>query len=142
MSIWNIEEKVICVSCNKSPAIRKYLCLCGNCYRREKYRRNSKSSYQRKNFTHIFDSEKKFHSLFPNMLFHPVNFYFNESRYSPDFYDPQENVFYEVSSSPQAFYFQKRNIEKMSKYFPKIKIVVVKPDGSKYISRPRKEGKK
>lgn len=76
------------------------------------------------------EGEKNFSRSHPGMPYHPANFYFNGTKYSPDFYDPVRNVFFEVAATRQAFHQIKNKINEMKKHFPRVLIRVVNPDGS------------
>ena len=58
------------------------------------------------------------------------HFRFNGTSYTPDFFDPLNNIYYEVSGTRQAYHANKNKIVAFRKAYPKVNLLVVKPDGT------------
>lgn len=59
------------------------------------------------------------------LIYQPCAFRFNGTSYNPDFYDPQENVFFEIVGSRQAFHQNKKKIELFHIKYPYIKLEII-----------------
>jgi hypothetical protein len=70
----------------------------------------------------------------PTFLYQPANFYIDDTKYSPDFYDPLHNEFFEVIGSRQRFEQLKDKLRRFKELFPKIKLNVCSPNGTPYHS--------
>lgn len=56
-------------------------------------------------------------------------------KYRPDFHDPNENVYYEVIGTRQAYYQNREKIKKFLGLRPDIVLKYVNPDGTEYYSK-------
>ena len=84
----------------------------------------------------MIKSEKQFADFLESQgktYFHqPKTFRFNSTSYRPDFYCPEDNIYYEVKT-----YLSHKDVQKLlsfKKYFPNIKLKVVSPNGFPYYS--------
>ncbi len=64
--------------------------------------------------------------------YEPMRFILSESTYRPDFYCPDNDTFYEVANTRQAFNFQRKKYERFVQEYPHIKFVIVHPSGELY----------
>jgi DNA-binding XRE family transcriptional regulator len=53
-------------------------------------------------------------------------------KYLPDFYCPEENIYYEVVGTRQAYHHNKHKYILMQKEYPTIDFKIVNPDGSTF----------
>jgi hypothetical protein len=139
MSKWNSDQKIMCSTCAKRPAIIKYNRLCSRCEsKRWRTTRGSEFSETKISDPTIRKFQHKAEILFsqshPSCLYQPTNFYFNGGRYTPDFYDPMNNRFYEVIGSRQRFEQLKYKIKKFREIFPNIDLILCYSDGKPYRS--------
>lgn len=151
---WNLEGKILCSICLKRPAKYKKVVQCHTCYHKDyvaSWQKNNPRYGKVKKKWGVIDlpgphmtkngliiehgSEITFARLFPNFIYWPANFKVrgDSKNYSPDFYDPEGNVFYEVIGTFQAYHANKGKIEEFRKIFPKIILKLVMADGSEFI---------
>jgi len=134
-----MENILLCKICNKRPIFIKKWEMCEACYRMA-YRKGQlkieKMGYKDKSSPTINKLEHEGEISFVNnyfkgreYLYHPVLFHLNGLRYTPDFYDPINNTFIEVSATRQAYHANKTKFELLKKYFPKINFEIRKPSG-------------
>jgi len=64
-----------------------------------------------------------------NWISHPATFHFDGSKYSPDFYDAERNVFIEVSATRQAYHSNKEKYDLFRQYYPFLNFEIRKPTG-------------
>jgi len=64
--------------------------------------------------------------------FEPLRFQLKNTKYTPDFYCPEDDTFYEVVGSRQAIHANKIKILEFKKKYPDLKFELVKPNGKKY----------
>ncbi|MCJ7482641.1 MAG: hypothetical protein MUO31_06720 [Thermodesulfovibrionales bacterium] len=64
-----------------------------------------------------------------NWIYHPANFKVNGSKYMPDFYDGERNVFIEVAGTRQAYYNNRAKYITFAATFPKLQFEIRYPDG-------------
>jgi hypothetical protein len=69
-------------------------------------------------------------------VYQPATFHFNGISYTPDFYVPKDQTFYEVIGTRQAYSLTRQKINLLEKVYPFLKICIVNPDGTNYESRP------
>lgn len=62
-----------------------------------------------------------------------TRFSLNTSTYRPDFFDPRQGIYYEVSGSRQAFHANKEKYAKFRKMYPDLPLMIVKPDGTEIL---------
>lgn len=65
--------------------------------------------------------------------YEPICFKLKKSRYTPDFYCPDNDTFYEVIGTRQALHASKNRIIKFLTEYSGIKFRLVRPDGKNYI---------
>ena len=65
-------------------------------------------------------------------IYHPCKFNLIEKHYQPDFYVPDEDIYYEVVANYGAYLNHKKDFILMEKNYPHIKLKVVMPDGRIY----------
>jgi len=65
--------------------------------------------------------------------YEPICFKLKKSRYTPDFYCPDDNTFYEVIGTRQALHMSRAKIIRFLNEYPEIKFKLVRPDGKNYI---------
>jgi len=80
------------------------------------------------------DGEKKFQELNPTFIHWPVTFYFSGRQYTPDFYDPYTNTFYEIIGTSQRYY-QGQSRMLSARRLIGAKIVLCNPMGERFIPR-------
>lgn len=64
--------------------------------------------------------------------YQPAVFHVNGIQYRPDFYTPEDGVFYEVAGTRQAFNQNRQKIDLVRNAYPFLKIEIVNPDGTPY----------
>jgi len=75
-------------------------------------------------------------------IFEPIRFQLKNTTYTPDFYCPDEDVFYEVVGTRQAISQRAKKIAEFIKTYPHIQFKLVHPNGKKYNYISRKMGKR
>jgi len=87
----------------------------------------------------MFDSERKFADFLiannKTYLFQPPRFKLKKTTYRTDFYCPEDDTYYEIIGSRQAFHLNKIKLIEFIKRYPSINFKIVKPDGREYINR-------
>ena len=85
----------------------------------------------------MFPAEFAFHTIMQlknrNVTFiNPGSrrFRFGGTSYTPDFYDPIDDLYYEVCSSRYVYNTSKSKIAAFRKAYPNINLKIVKPDGT------------
>lgn len=58
--------------------------------------------------------------------------------YTPDFYVVEENTYYEVAGTRQAFSLNRNKYEIFQRYYPNIKFKIVRPDATIYVAREKR----
>ncbi len=146
---WNADESIKCVTpeCNK-PAKNKTMVLCLSCYQRAlktgmlpplKRTKNleTKDIYIDNAYS-IFDkriqhsSEITFAQKHSFCLYQPASFNLGMTKYTPDFYDPRENIFYEIIGTRQRFHQLKDKLKLFKNMFPNIILKICCADGNDY----------
>ena len=117
-----------CIECKERPVDVKKRGLCYACYQRLRKGTGLTPIYV------AIANNREFHfvkSYFThnNWTHTPAVFYLGKTKYTPDFYDGERNVFIEVSGSRQAYHQNKAKYELFKKTFPKIKLEIRTPDG-------------
>jgi len=74
--------------------------------------------------------------------FEPIRFEVNQTTYTPDFYCPDEDTFYEVVGTRQAISQRAKKIADFIEIYPHIKFKLVHPNGEKYNYKSRKNGER
>ncbi len=74
----------------------------------KKMRHESELLFVRNHFTHN------------KWLPHPVMFYLDGTKYTPDFYDQERNAFIEVTGTKQAYSANREKYKMLRKMFPRI----------------------
>lgn len=71
-------------------------------------------------------AEMDFHKSNDGLYYHPSCFHFNGEKYSPDFYDPATNTFFEIIGTRQrkSQIEKEGKIERFRKAFPHIKLEI------------------
>lgn len=123
--------KNLCIQCRKNPIYIKKRKLCRKCY--SKFWVGQVSASDKKRISPFEakktkqSSEVEFIRNFfehKNWYYHPANFQLKGTKYQPDFYDGERNVFIEVSGTPSAFHSNKRKYIQFIKEYPKIKFEI------------------
>lgn len=87
----------------------------------------------------MHDSEKQFAHYLKSQgktwLYEPRRFKLKATTYKPDFYCPENDIYYEVVGTRQAIWRAKNKIIEFKKSYPNIKFKIVKPNGEMYIGR-------
>ena len=123
----------LCIKCNKKPIAIKKSKLCKSCYQKE-YRENQggiKGEYS--GIVRIHAGEMDFiknYFTHNNWIYEPVIFRLNEEKYTPDFYDAEENIFIEVAGTRQAYHKNKEKYKLLKKLYPKIKFEIRTADSN------------
>ncbi len=129
--------KLLCIECKKEPVFIKKRRLCKNCYRRL----YSKDKFLDSDIDYKCDETvvKKQHAselefvrqffIHPNWVHHPATFRVGNTRYTPDFYDGERNIFIEVVGTHQAFDANKEKYKQFIAKFPKIGFEVRRVNG-------------
>ena len=129
-------KKNKCIECKEREIVIKKRSLCISCYQRLR-----KAGVAEKGFgpTSLITIKKIkqvgeinfIKNFFTNdgWVYEPCMFYLNGTRYTPDFYDKERNVFIEVSATRQAYHQNKEKYDRLAKLFPKITFEVRTPDG-------------
>jgi hypothetical protein len=129
----------VCKICNERPTSSKKSTICAKCYgknyRAEKNANKSEvdpyvvsatlktiENEGEVNFIKNFFTHK-------NWIHHPATFHFNGSKYQPDFYDRERNVFIEVVGTRQAYHLNKDKYEEFRKYYSAINFELRRPSG-------------
>ena len=73
-------------------------------------------------------------SMGKTWIYEPMRFHLSKSTYKPDFYCPDNDTFYEVSNTRQAFHSNKEKYERFIEEYPHIKFSIVRPSGELYAS--------
>jgi len=63
-------------------------------------------------------------------IYEPICFYFNNTKYTPDFYDAKRHVFIEVAGTRQAFHSNKRKYMMFMRAYPKTPLEIRDKDGT------------
>jgi hypothetical protein len=84
--------------------------------------------------------EEIFQGKYPNCIKWPFTFLFYRGEYTPDFWDPKENCFYEVIGT-SARYYQGQNKALVLRKALNVKLVFCKPDGTVLMPRFKARGK-
>jgi len=145
---WNFDLNVMCSRCGEKPAMFKQVQLCAKCYQRTREKTEDEipfvfgknleakdlniplqltSKYQHK-------AEIVFGQTHPDFIYQPAAFELCSTKYIPDFYDPNENVFYEIIGSRQRFQQLTKKIKKFRTLFPLIKLEIKCCNGNPYHS--------
>lgn len=75
--------------------------------------------------------------------YEPIRFDLGDTTYTPDFYCPDDNTFYEVIGTPCAFYLNRNKYKRLQDEYSDIKFKIVKPNGTDFISMKKfKKNKK
>lgn len=122
----------LCVECNERPIKVQKSGLCAKCYSRRYNQGGKKTGYGTTDCNGV-RSEIYFAKLYfdhKNWLYQSVTFRldFNET-YRPDFYDVQNNVYIELSSSESAFSRSLYKVKKARLLFPYYKFEFRKING-------------
>lgn len=86
----------------------------------------------------MYQSEKTFVDFLDSQglewEYEPRRFDLGDSIYTPDFYVPSQDVYYEVIGTQPSYiaHSKKKHFEKMSELFPNINLRIVYPDGQPY----------
>lgn len=136
---WNEDKKILCLECADIATI-KSLTLCTACYSKKKYHERmaihrktieSKISLSDRTIKKIkHRAEIKFAQMNSSLIYQPATFHLPKFSYTPDFYDPLNDIFYEVVGTRQAFHQSKMKLKELNKFFPNIKLLIVNPDGT------------
>jgi hypothetical protein len=134
---WNSDGKIVCRNCNKKPASIKRFSTCLHCYNqiRNAGRLSSKAEFIKSDRTlnkYEHRCEVVFAQTHPSFFYEPVIFHVNGERYTPDFYDPTENIFYEIIGTRQRFSQLRHKLEVFRTLYPNICLEVCSPDGKLY----------
>ena len=86
------------------------------------------------------DGEKKFQELNPTFIHWPVTFYFSNTQYTPDFYDPEAHTFYEIVGTATRYYQGQSRMLSVRRLIG-AKIVLCNPKGERFIPRFQHRGK-
>ena len=95
----------------------------------------------------MYKREKEFtkylHKNGKSWIYQPERFKLEKTTYRADFYCPENDTYYEVAGSRQAFHLIKPKLIEFIKTYPKIKFKIVRPNGREYASKESllKEGK-
>ena len=135
---WNFDKTIICINCGKRPAVRKKVVMCHACYQRIVYLKKIGPPVEPiisiiSNINH--SAEIIFHNNHPSFYHHPACFHFGDEKYYPDFYDPDNNIFYEIIGSRQRFQQLREKLKSFINAYPKIVLVVCSGDGTSYQSK-------
>lgn len=121
----------LCVKCHERPIFIISRGLCSHCYckLRNASLKNGgdRKAWEDENPRTLIkrecSAEIKFISAFfkhRNWIHQPAMFNLGDTRYIPDFYDGERNVFIEVVGSRQAFHQNKEKYKLFAEKFPKI----------------------
>lgn len=129
----------LCIKCKENPIQIKKRDLCFRCYQRLRRKEGNlinKTTHsfltKKTEIKYAVAAEIEFIKNFfshQNWIYHPGIFRLNDSKYAPDFYDGERNIFIEVSGTRQAYHFNKLKYEKFRELFPKINFEIRKPSG-------------
>lgn len=86
-------------------------------------------------FAHLLEKQGKV------WVYEPIRFDLDTTTYCPDFYCPDNNIFYEVIGTACAFYNNRHKYENLIKKYPLINLKIVKPDGTAFNPKPLFKGK-
>lgn len=78
-------------------------------------------------------------SLGVEFIYQPSYFRIGDTRYTPDFYVPSEQIYYEVITTRQAMNQDRSKIEMVYKLYPFVKIKICWPDGRSYRLQVRRD---
>jgi hypothetical protein len=71
-----------------------------------------------------------------NLIYEANTFHFpNHMSYTPDFYDRETDVYYEIVGTTQAYQKNEHKYNLFKVIFPQIKLNFVKPNGEKYVPK-------
>lgn len=118
---------MLCKNCNEREIAYKKAELCAKCYnnkrneakRRGKLRHSSEIEFIKNFYNHN------------NWYHEPITFRLDDTTYTPDFYEPERNVFIEVIGSRQAYHENKHKYKKLAKKYPFVKLEFRCADGEK-----------
>lgn len=71
-------------------------------------------------------------------IYEPKRFMLHNKKYIPDFYCPEDDVYYEVIGTRHAYYANKQKYEEFQEFYPELKFKIVNPDGSEFRLKRRK----
>ena len=145
--VWNLDLKIICQGCNEKPATVRRSQLCQRCYQRGINKNSIIDLMNNPEIevpfkTQIFYQHKAeilFGQNHPTFIYQPATFDLRISKYTPDFYDPILNIFYEVIGSRQRFEQLRRKLIEFREKFPVIKLKVCRSNGEPYHSTKNPE---
>lgn len=125
-----------CIECNKRPIYIKKRELCVLCYGRLKkkgvdFTPNGTALKTLQKYSNIREIEfVKNYFIHKNWVHHPAVFRLDEkTKYTPDFYDGEKDIFIEVAGTRQAFHKNKDKYDLLKKVFPLINFEVRTPIG-------------
>ena len=75
--------------------------------------------------------------------FEPIRFKVGKSTYLPDFYCPDNDIFYEVVGTNSTYHQNKEKVKRFIRIYPHINFKYVHPDGSLFVpAKPSRKRKK
>ena len=80
------------------------------------------------------EGERQFQKANPSFVHWPVTFYFSGIQYTPDFYDPETHIFFEIIGTSQRYY-QGQNRMLRARRWIGAKIILCTPEGERLIPR-------
>jgi len=80
------------------------------------------------------EGETKFQELNPSFVHWPVTFYFSNTQYTPDFYDPETHTFYEIIGTRTRYYQGQSRMLSVRRLIG-AKIILCNPIGERFIPR-------
>lgn len=130
----------LCVKCRERPVQIKKHSLCFRCYHRAWINKDISIDIKNPKGVNSFqrqtgDQQKreiefiKNYFTHNNWIHHPAMFKLNGEKYTPDFYDQEQNVFIEVSGTRQAYEQAKYKYELFRDLYPNINFEIRKPSG-------------
>ena len=125
-----------CKICGNKNVYCKSKELCGACYQRERKKElcgpeiNSSVTFKQRENKGEIEFIKNFFKGNSSWQYSPAVFRLSDgTKYIPDFYDEERNVFIEVSATRQAYSFNKHKYELFRQKFPKIVLEIRDPNG-------------
>lgn len=73
-------------------------------------------------------------------IYQATRFCLGNTTYTPDFYLPKDQVYYEIVGTRQAVSLLRQKIRRLRQLYPFVKIEIIRPDGSRYrFAKERRE---
>ena len=129
----------LCIACHEKPIEVKKRQLCKSCYMREYRTGGFEVLPPKKDIEHEREMEfmKNFFEDADDYVYEPAFFNLKTTRYTPDFYDIDRNIFIEVVGTREAYRQNKHKYELFRHYYPSLVLELRAPCGELIDEEPK-----